>query len=387
MYNLIEYIKHKSVNSVGTSTVKLNANAQEFVPQLKKREAIYGADFDFKTMKPEIVPFDERMPKCKLTLPWKGFPRKPDKAPGSTQIVLLNDVDYMIVPRAKNVKRSKDDAPLAGKENPPVSKVEKLPKENVPVTSTTARLLDMEEKRREKERKVAVEALKLVEQRRMRGALLPTAQNFENPEAPAPIVHLSRSPIRYNPEERIKVDRLRAAKKERIERVLKEMHNEKVQLENFKKWQLNKVHLDAGVSTTENKSVVAATRRYIPTAKEWDEQCRAKHLAIPKLNAVKIRSTEVEKREDPKTTDIPRYRPPSQLLMGEKRKGNFAHSLPIKNWTYRRLPQTLPPLKNRMGKVVQRYSIEQLLLLEPQPEDLGKPDLDQGLGRLNIIRE
>ncbi|KAH8282166.1 hypothetical protein KR054_005850, partial [Drosophila jambulina] len=365
-------------------TVKLNANAQEFVPQLKKPKSVTdGADLELHPIKPDTEVLAEPQPKCKLTLPWKGFPRKPDKG----KIVLLNDVDYMIVPRAKNAKKSKDETPIAGKEKPVVPKVEKPPKENIPVTPTAAKLLEIEEKRREKERKVAVEALKLAEQRRMRGALLPTAQNFENSETPAPqpIIHLSRSPVRYTPEERLKVDRLRIAKKERIERVLKEMQNEKLEQENLKKLQLDKVPLEAGASKSsdkaakENKSVVAATRRYIPTTKEWDEQCRAKHQANPKLNAVKIRSAEIIKREVPKTTDIPRYRPPSQLLMGEKRKGNLTHSLPLPNWTPRRLPQTLPALKNRMGKVIKRYSIEQLLLLEPKPEELEKPNLDEGL--------
>ncbi|KAH8246334.1 hypothetical protein KR038_000759, partial [Drosophila bunnanda] len=369
-----------SVNLAGTSTVKLNANAQEFVPQLKKKQqlATNGANLDIQTIKTEAEAVVDRKPKCKLTLPWKGFPRKMDKAAGSTQIILLNDVDYMIVPRTKSAKKSKDEAPLDGKEKPSVPKVEKPPKENIPINPTAARLLEIEEKRREKERKVAVEALKLVEQRRMRGALLPTAQNSENVEAPGrqPIVHLSRSPIRYTPEEKIKVDRLRAAKKERIEKVLKEMHNEKVEQEKLKKLQQTKVPLAA---LTENKAVVPATRRYIPTTKEWDEQCRAKHQANQKANAVKIRSSEIMKRVDPKVTDIPRYRPPSQLLMGEKRKGNLTHSLPLPNWTPRRLPQNLPPLKNRMGRVIKRYSIEQLLLLEPQPEELQKPDLKEGL--------
>ncbi|XP_020809221.1 uncharacterized protein LOC110184917 [Drosophila serrata] len=295
-------------------------------------------------------------------------------------------MDYMIVPRVKNAKKHKEETPLAGKEKPPVTKAEKPPKENVPLNATSAKFMEIEEKRREKERKIAVEALKLVEQRRMRGALLPSAQNCENREAPAtqPIVHLSRSPIRYTPEERIKVDRLRAAKKERIEKVLKEMDNEKMEKENMKKLQQNKL---SNAPPMENKSMTAAPRRYIPTTKEWDEQCRAKHLANPKPNAIKIRSTEFIKRVDPKTQDIPRYRPPSQLLLAEKRKGNLTHSLPIPNWTPRRLNQSLPPLKNRMGKLIQRYSIEQLLLLEPQPEELEKPNLDEGLRRLHIVWE
>ncbi|KAH8249266.1 hypothetical protein KR032_007751, partial [Drosophila birchii] len=362
-------------------TAKLNANAQEFVPQLKKLEvATDVADIDLQTTKPETEVFDERKPKCKLTLPWKGFPRKADKRKDSWIILFSHG------------KRFKDEALLGGKERLAVPKVEKTPKENVPVNSTAAKFMDIEEKRREKERKVAVEALKLVEQRRMRSALLPAAQNGENLEAPAarqPIVHLSRSPIRYTPDERIKVDRLRAAKKERIERVLREMHNEKTELENLKKLHLNKVPLAGGATktgnsaATENKSVGTATRRYIPTTKEWDEQLRAKQQATnARPHVVKLRSAEIMKREDHKTNDIPRYRPPSQLLIGEKRKGNLTHSLPIPNWTPRRLSQTLPPLKNRLGNLVKRYSIEQLLLLEPQPEELEKPDLGEGLTRL-----
>lgn len=195
------------------------------------------------------------------------------------------------MPRQKKAKKSKLETLLAGKEKKeklPVPKEEKPPKENVPVTSSNADLptavkrVDNEEKRREKERKVAVEALKLVEQRRLRGPLLPTVQNYDYCEAPKPIVHLSRSPVRYSPEERIKVDRLKAAKKERIERVLKEMGEQ----ENLKKLQQKMIKLVAGPAKPSDKEapkenpsmVTAATRRYIPTTKEWDEQCRAKRV-------------------------------------------------------------------------------------------------------------
>lgn len=70
--------------------MKLNVNAQEFVPRFKSEVATpNGADLDFKTIKTEIAALDERKPKCKLTLPWKGFPKKPEKGGDSRYLIVL----------------------------------------------------------------------------------------------------------------------------------------------------------------------------------------------------------------------------------------------------------------------------------------------------------
>ncbi|XP_017086577.2 uncharacterized protein LOC108118412 [Drosophila eugracilis] len=395
-----------------SSTVKLNVNAQEFVPSfkrnhLKRDEPLVGFTDLMKTYE------DEEKATANLMLPWKGFPKKPEKNARSTQVALINDVDYMILPSIKRSKKQTDDILLVDLINNPETKETN----DHPSTFSHAEKRNYpEQKRRENERKVALEALKLSEQRRMRVPLIsPTADNA-NSDNVQPIIHLSRSPVRFAMEEKWKVDRLRDAKKERIERILREMTNEKQeQLKQQQLQQQNKIRND----TVEPKSSISdqqksekndqgtTKKRYIPTTKEWDEQCRAKYLAKlnadkqnkdepqdsatskplpPKSNVVNISPSGVIRLGDLRATTKPLYCPPNDLLDTEKRKGNITHFRPLPNWTIRQTPQEpLKVLTNKMGKIVQRYSIEQLLAFEPQPGDLEKPYLDEALNNLGFL--
>ncbi|XP_039483664.1 uncharacterized protein LOC120446658 [Drosophila santomea] len=400
-------------------TVKLNANAQEFVPRFKredspKHDAVVGnCDINNEGQKK----------KTNLMLPWKGFPNKSEKPSRGPQVVLLKDADYVVLPSSKRWKKPTED---------------KLYVENVPTSSSkvysnapapAGNRFDNEEKRREHERKVALEALKLTEQRRMRDPVITPMEGNENSKDVRPIINLSRSPIRFTPEERIRVTRLKAAKKERIERILREMTNAKqTQLEE-QELQQDKISFDNESeepikpkephdhSEKKEEVPVVTKKRYIPTTKEWDEQCRAKHLAkveaqkqnpmgvqeaspalsssespvsskqpLIKANVVNITPWGVIRLGDLRATTQPRYCPPAELLDAEKRRGNLTHSRPLPNWTIRRSPQVpLKTLLNQRGKIVQRYSIDQLLVLEPQPEELEEPRVDEALLGLGFL--
>ncbi|EDV30953.1 uncharacterized protein Dana_GF15113 [Drosophila ananassae] len=408
----------------GGAAKQLNVNAQEFVPRSKREQSpkVEGTDVtaDLNSKK-----CNEQKLKTKLTLPWKGFPKKCEKASRSAQVVLLNDVDYMIVPRIKRVKKTKEDGKVASGEAKPAEVKAKSAKNEEPAPTAAALLsaltaekrIDAEEKRREQERKVALEALKLVEQRRLRGPLISPKEASEAPEKAKLIIHLSRSPVRFSPEERLRVDRLRIAKKERIERVLREMKSE---LET-QQVQKQKKSLTPPKTTSRWNSGLkdpdkstASTKRYIPTTKEWDEQCRVKHLAdieaadnyndsedenrMPNLaharlvqplvssSSYNILPTQVIKLEDAKAAGTPRYCPPSKLLQGEKRKGNLTHLRPIPHWSPRPTPQgPMETLINKIGRIVKRYTIDQLLKFEPQPEQLERPDFQESATRLGFL--
>ncbi|XP_043644329.1 uncharacterized protein LOC122613955 [Drosophila teissieri] len=409
-------------------TVKLNANAQEFVPRFKredspKHDAIVG-NRNINNA------FNEGQKiRTNLMLPWKGFPNKSEKPSRGPQVALLNDADYIGLPCTKRLKKPTED---------------KLHVENVPTTSTKVYLntpapagnrFDNEEKRREHERKVALEALKLTEQRRMRDPLVTPMEGNENSKDVRPIINLSRSPIRFTPEERIRVTRLKAAKRERIERILREMTNGKQTLDKLDEQELqqDKISFDNESeepikpkepyephkhSEKKDEVPVVTKKRYIPTTKEWDEQCRAKQLAkmeaqkqsprgvqedspapsseYPvgdsskqpsiKANVVNITPWGVIRLGDLRATTQPRYCPPAELLDAEKRRGNLTHFRPLPNWTIRRSPQVpLKILLNQRGKIVQRYSIDQLLVLEPQPEELEEPRVDEALLGLGFL--
>ncbi|XP_016976074.2 uncharacterized protein LOC108042358 [Drosophila rhopaloa] len=429
------------------STVKLNANAQEFVPRFIREESTKDeAEVGSNEIKKTFEALDEHKTKTNLMLPWKGFPKKAEKSSRSAQVVLLNDIDYMILPSIKRTKKSKDEKLIADMVQ------HSKPNENLPTTSsnilpdhpTVKQMYDAQEKRREHERNVAVEALKLVEQRRMRAPLVSPTPANENLNNVQPVINLSRSPIKFSPEERIRVDRLRIAKRERIERVLREMTNEKQeqldqlepqQLQQQKKIRYEPIERNRHISiqresekeehkmtsydpnntnryisipkAPEKKEEVALVvkKRYIPTTKEWDEQCRAKQMAkmeaekqdsnpLPTSsqalsvnpNVVKITSSGVIRLGDLRATVKPRYCPPDELLETEKRKGNLTHFLPLANWTSRQNPQTsLKILTNQKGEIVKRYSIEQLLEFEPQPEELENPTLDEAILRLGFL--
>ncbi|XP_017006927.3 uncharacterized protein [Drosophila takahashii] len=407
------------------STVKLNANAQEFVPLYKRAESTKDeAMVDRNDMKKTVE--DEQKLKSNLTLPWKGFPKKSEKSARSAQVVLLNDVDYMILPCIKRAKKPKEEKLLV--DLPPHTG----PKEMAPTTSSNVipstsslaeKPFDVEEKRREHERNVALEALKLSEQRRLRGPLIPPIQGVENSDKVQPVIHLSRSPIRFTPDERVKVDRLRAAKRERIERILREMINEKQeqlkleqsQQQKKSRYDENEQKPSIAIEQEPVKKVevaeVVPKKRYIPTTKEWDEQCRAKYFAkmgaekknqgltslpshiqtptkppLVNSNVVNITASGIIRLGDLRATTKPRYCPPAELLAAEKRRGNLTHFRPLANWNIRRNP--LAPLKesiNQKGHIVQRYSIEKLLELEPQPEELENPSLDEALCNLGFL--
>ncbi|KAI8042332.1 uncharacterized protein LOC128261972 [Drosophila gunungcola] len=420
--DFIKEIQVENENKTGmlavTSTVKLNVNAKEFVPRFNIEESSKDeAECVTNEIKKTFETLDEQNANTNLMLPWKGFPKKAETSNRNTRIVWFNDADYMIRPCAKRTKKSKDEKPLVD--------MVKYPdvKETLPTTSANSNQ-NAEEKRREKERKVAVEALKLAEQRRMRAPLVPSTPANENCNDGQPVVHLSRSPIKFSPEERIRVDSLRAAKRERIERVLREMTNEKQEeleklekLEKLEQLEQQKLQQQKHISNdpihhitiqkeTEKKEAVALVRknRYIPTTKEWDERCRAKQMAkmeaekqdsknsnSSKANAVnpslvEITSSGVIRLGDLRASAKPRYCPPNELLETEKRKGNLTHFRPLPNWTSRQNPHTsLNTLSNQKGKIVQRYSIEQLLEFEPQPGDLKKPILDEAVYHLGFL--
>ncbi|KMY90648.1 uncharacterized protein LOC6732584 [Drosophila simulans] len=395
-------------------TVKLNANAQEFVPRFKreqpaKEDAIVGNSNIGNTIN------DVQKPKTNLMLPWKGFPNKPQKPSRSPQVVLLNDVDYIVVPSTKRLKKPIDQLLV---ENVPTAPSKVHSNDPAPA----ANRIDHEERRREHERKVAVEALKLAEQRRMRDPVIAPTEVNENSKNVRPIINISRSPIKFTPEERIKVDRLRAAKRERIERILREMTNSKQA--QVKKEQLKQKKPDNATNEPNkpnepakpnqhpektNEVPTVTKKRYIPTTKEWDEQCRAKHLAkmeaekknqmgvqdanpspsaVPSnpLSVVNISPSGIIRLGDLRATAQPRCSPPAKQLDTEKRRGNLTHFRPLHNWTIRRNPQVpLKSLCNKDGKIVQRYSIEQLLLLEPKPEELEKPHVEKALLGLGFL--
>jgi len=269
------------------------------------------------------------------------------------------------------------------------------------------------QRRVEQERKVALEALKLVEQRRMRDPLVPSPnQANENSEKTQPVVHLYRSPIRFSPEERLKVDNWRIAKRDRIEKVILEMDNEKkeqqqLQLQREKRIlapnrQINVQKKPEMEKETKEKEV--ATKRYIPTAKEWSELRRAKHLAKMEVDKENVKPAKTKppvtkanenngmplkssKEGDPgPSPPKPLYIPPGKLLEGEKRRGNRTHFQLSRKFSNRRSsngPITI--VLDLNGKIVQRYSIEELLQFEPQPEDLEKPHFDENFKRFGFL--
>ncbi|KAH8324549.1 hypothetical protein KR074_010838, partial [Drosophila pseudoananassae] len=390
----------------GGANVQLNVNAQEFVPRCKVHSPPVtdeGTDADLVSSK-----CNEPKLKTKLTLPWKGFPKKPEK-------VLLNDVDYMIVPRIKRVKKTKNKTKVVSGEAKPTEEKAKLAKNDETIPSeadlqsalTAEKRIEADEKRRQQERKVALEALKLVEQRRMRSPLVSSSESTEDSEKSKLIIHLSRSPVRFSPEERNRVDRLRIAKKERIERVLREM---KTELEEPQVAQVPKQKK----SPSPPKASSRVRKRYIPTTKEWDEQCRQKLLAaihaadhcndpedenwMPNLaharmveplvssTSYNIMPTQVIKLEDAKAAASPRYCQPAKVLHSEMRKGNLTHSRPIAHRSSRTAPQgPMKTIINKSGKIVQRYTIDQLLKFEPHPGQLEKPNFLKSATRLGFL--
>lgn len=320
-----------------------------------------------------------------------------------------------------------------------------------------------DERRLEQERKVALEALKLVEQRRMRESL---------DEKPQVIVHLTRSPVAFTPEERERVDRLRMIKREHIERVLRQMRLElklqqqkdeplpissryiclqsaiKPPLETFSQQAVPEAPVllpeTAAAATQTQPAVVAVAaadappRRYIPTVKQWDERCRAKAFGeatgankennmavkLPPKTEESVQPVQPVQRamvpsslgnimpklqaaadnDKDRKLFVPRYWPPTPMVAsGETRRGNLTHArnisrafancglLPTPTFDgeghsyvnlsaeplYYHVPQGPKPVK--------RYTIEELLQLEPQPHELQKPHFNEELQKLGFM--
>ncbi|XP_037723580.1 uncharacterized protein LOC119555946 [Drosophila subpulchrella] len=428
-----------TIDLAGPKAVKLCANAPEFVPRFMKAESTQDEDKvdltelkkmfealdeqkmsfeekdDFKVdlteLKKMFEALDEPKPSRSIkTLPWRGFPKRNDGNTRSTQVILLNDLDYMIVPRHKINKNSHEEHLV----NPSECKENIEPDIAFPTTSYLPapddRPAKAYQRRVEQERKVALEALKLVEQRRMRDPLVPSSnQANDNSEKTQPVVHISRSPIRFSPEEKLKVDRLRIAKRERIEKALLEMESEKKEQQLLELDQEKRVLAPNRQSSVQNnpekeKEVEVATKRYIPTVKEWSELRRARHLAKvegdkenvkpaktkpPVTNANENNSipSKSSKKGDPgQFAAKPLYSPPVKLLEVEKRRGNLTHFQSFRKFSNRRgskAPITI--VLDQNGKVVQRYSIEELLQFEPQPEDLEKPNIDGHFERFGFL--
>ncbi|KQS29961.1 uncharacterized protein Dere_GG26210 [Drosophila erecta] len=360
-----------------------------------------------------------------MALPLNTIPKRNQKPPPSAQADVFDDSDYVIVCRNKGKKT-----------------------------------LLAKERRLEQDRKVALEALKLAEQRRMRDPLvLSSDPDKENAGKVQPVVHLSRSPIRFSLEDRIKVNRLRTAKKERIEHALLEIAKEKeVQLlQEQRKRAVNRYistqneseEMGAG-DPVDTVDTVTTKKRFIPTAKEWDEQCRLKLLTLEKKTVTPVTTMtanryipttkewdeqrrakhkgkmEAEKENIPAKTELPlkesngiynttdvssvfvnkvvtgtTAKPSCSLpteLETEKRKGNITHYKTTINWTTRKPPKMAIDINQQMESQqkddqqedrqikkgsVQRYSIEELLKLEPQPEDLEDLNI-KILSRLGI---
>ncbi|XP_062141777.1 golgin subfamily A member 6-like protein 22 [Drosophila sulfurigaster albostrigata] len=296
----------ETTTTAGTTNRRLlNVNASEFVPRTKEDN--------------DLHPVERKSTQPKLLLPWKGFPKQPRAERPAQQT--LPAIDKETLPL---------NAEFVGK---------KPPREKIEVEETPADV-----KRREQERKVALEALKLVEQRRQR-----EQQQLEE-KKPEVLVHLTREAVNFTAEERVRVDKLRAIKKEQIERILNEMRQELEQkldrqlqqqqldqklpsqkpVEKPPKTQQQRgtagryvalqravkqpeekaqpeltielktgpmielkstlqigqtIELKAGQQleiSTENKSEPA--RRYIPTVKQWDERCKARAVSANKEN-------------------------------------------------------------------------------------------------------
>ncbi|KMZ10189.1 uncharacterized protein LOC27208711 [Drosophila simulans] len=202
------------------------------------------------------------------------------------------------------------------------------------------------EKRLEQERMAALEATKLTEEKSM-----------EDPSSVPVPVPGNDSPIHFSAEERTEVDRMQAVK-------------------------------EGEEDQEASGSVVALTpKRYIPTDKEWDEQCRFKAQKSPTtVDQMPPATTMTAKRYIPTTKEWDeqcRFKMetemnatlPTKKLEAESRNGNITHY----GANVAPTPMESQPIEGeqkdrqvKKGNVI-RYTIEELLKLEPQPEDLEVP--------------
>lgn len=253
--------------------------------------------------------------------------------------------------------------------------------------------------RLEQERKVALEAAKLTEQKGM-GDPSSVPGNDSNDNEAQPVVHLSRSPIKYSMDERTGVNRMRATKKKQIERALFSENS----------MQLDQEQMQLAVEEDENQKadgpVAALThKRYIPTHKEWEEQRRLKaENSQTTVDQMTPATTMTAKRYIPTTKEWDeqrRFKLKAKMetkknatsanstneLGAEKRKGNVTHYGANIDWTnltrtnnnFQKMASQPMPIEGeqkdrqvKKGNVI-RYTIDELLKLEPQPDDLDVP--------------
>ncbi|XP_017857011.1 PREDICTED: RNA polymerase II degradation factor 1 [Drosophila arizonae] len=382
------------------AAAKLNVNASVFVPRSKDT-----GDSRLVDVKRHFEAMDVRKPvgEPKLLLPWKGFP-KPQNVERTVrprtypQAKLATPVIQSEIPAAqhKELKTAviNETESKAEEARPPTALVEKestcaplacsLPSNRKKPLKDRALIKQSlsDDKRREQERKVALEALKLVEQRRMR----------EPTEQPEVIVHLTRAPVEFTPEERVRVDRLRIIKREHIENVLREMRDEReLKQQKAQGVPITSRYICLKRSTQSNAQPEPQQpqqplqakqpqqqpqqqpqlqpqqqpqqpplpRRYIPTVKQWDERCKAKaHEAAAgankENNTLAKDGSRFEEHANPQRAMgpssqgnimpskaapqsgsaakdrelfVPRYWPPAPMVAkGETRRGNLTHA-------------------------------------------------------------
>ncbi|EDW71217.1 uncharacterized protein [Drosophila virilis] len=419
------------------AAAKLNVNASVFVPR-SKDASVETEDVRLGELKRHFEALDVRKPtQPKLMLPWKGFP-KPIPADRSNKASSAQSKDLRVAvvgdeikgeARLKRAQLDKESFSSPGSRKKQV-KERSLIKSAVP-----------DEKRREQERKVALEALKLVEQRRMRETL----------DQPQIIVHLTRSPVDFTPEERVRVNRLRIIKREHIESVLREMRDE-LELKQQQKADgmqpasryicLQRAAKPDAQSTPQPEQqpppppASSTPKRYIPTVKQWDERCKAKaseaaagankennNMAGRTLIKLEENAAASQRAMGPSSQGnimhtatavgqskpqpsgakdrelfVPRYWPPAPLVArGERRRGNLTHArnitrafancglLPTPSTAWETSAKEEYEMPQVAKKSVKRYGMEELLQLEPQPHELEKPHIAEAHQKLGFI--
>ncbi|KAH8287019.1 hypothetical protein KR054_000578 [Drosophila jambulina] len=413
--------KASGADGDGADAGKLNAKAYEFVPQLDKQGGKGSSKDLVKANKypnvnaREFVPRQTKEAMTQVNADsdedlealedgtvklWKEFPNMPIKVGHGSRVVMLNDNQYMIVPRLKRGKKKKNrkynrgTALHHGEEiTSSTSSNESRSYEERLVICESKRQA-VQERRREQERQVALEALKLVEQRRARAPLVPNINNDDSSEPPQPVYHLSRSPVRYTPQERTRVDHLRDAKRERIERILREMSEERkqkqqqeqIQMRQQQQEQMQKKDSSSTTTTPSSsppqfpsspplQSTSKVARRYIPTDKEWDEQRRAQREAKREAKRKARRESKWGERTSPGQKS-PREMTLEGLMEALTIEGGDAAATPPSNgnpanWRYlSKWPTQEVPQNLNNVKFIRRYTIEELRQLKPQPENL-----------------
>ncbi|XP_052857869.1 uncharacterized protein LOC128265711 [Drosophila gunungcola] len=313
------------------STVELRADAPEFVPISKMKPSTNNEDdVDFNELKKMFEALDEEKAQG---IPWEGFPQSTEIPSSGAEVVLSNDVDNISVSLSINEDRSM--------ENPTQISVFTTPSSvSLDSPPPVARRLVSKEMRREQKRIRAVDALNLAEQRRMWGHLVTCPEQGDENSEPAP----SRSPIRFKPEKIVQVDRFRAAKREQIEKALLEIANELEEQERENREPIE--------PWTPNESEQSATM-----------------MEQPK----KMTKMEDQPAEAWKTNQETNSMSLSSPVDGEKRTGDLTCFQQMNNQN---------PFND---KIVQRYSIKQLLDLKSQSEELKDPNVIQILKQFGLL--